>query len=80
MMKIQKIVQIPILISQRKSFLHHLSRQNRTNPKKKPSKKRQRTGEEANKVHTQMCGKAVKLMSKLERILNKFDSDSIDDD
>ena len=48
--------------------------------KKKPSKKRQRAGEEANKAHTQMCGKAVKLMSKLERILNKFDSNSIDDD
>ena len=44
---------------------------------KKCSRKRQRTSEEAN---MEMCGKAVKMMSKIERILDKFDSDSSDED
>ena len=49
-------------------------------PKKKRSTKRQRTSEKAHKAHTEMCGKAVKMMSKIERILNKFDSDNSDED
>ena len=31
-------------------------------------------------AHKEMCGKAVKMMSEIERILDKFDSDSIDED
>ena len=46
-------------------------------PKKKCSMKRQRTSKEA---HMELCGKAVKMMSKIERILDKFDSDSSDED
>ena len=46
-------------------------------PKKKCSRKRQWTSEEAN---MEMCGKAVKMMSKIERILDKFDSDSSDEE
>ena len=42
------------------------------NAEKKCSRK-----EEAN---MEMCGKAVKMMSKIERILDKFDSDSSDED
>lgn len=49
-------------------------------PKKKRSRKRQQKSEEAHKAHTEMCGKAVKMMSKIERILDKFDSDSSDED
>ena len=49
-------------------------------PKKKRSRKRQRPWEKAHKAHTEMCGKAVKMMSKIERILDKFDSDSSDED
>ena len=30
----------------------------------------------ADKVHTEICGKAVKMMSKIEHILDKFDTDS----
>ena len=48
--------------------------------KKRRSRKRQRTSEEAHNAHTEMCGKAVKMMSKIERILDKFDSDSSDVD
>ena len=44
---------------------------------KKCSRKRQRTSEEAN---MEMCGKAVKMMSKIKRIPGKFDSDSSDED
>ena len=44
---------------------------------KKCSRKRQRTSEEAN---MEMCGKAVKMMSKIKRITDKFDSDSSDED
>lgn len=39
-------------------------------PKKKRSRKRQRKSEEAHKAHTEMCGKAVKMMSKIERLLD----------
>ena len=49
-------------------------------PKKKRPRKRQRKSEEAHKAHTEMCGKAMKMMSKIERILDKFDSDSSDED
>ena len=46
-------------------------------PKKKLSRKRQRPSEETHKAHTEMCGKAVKMMSKIEHILpDKFDSNS----
>ena len=31
-------------------------------------------------VHMEMCGKAVKIMSKIERNVDKFDSDSSDED
>lgn len=48
-------------------------------PKKKRTRKRQRTSEKAHKAHTEMCGKAVKMMSKIERMLDKFDSDSSDE-
>ena len=44
---------------------------------KKCSGKRQQASEKAN---MEMCGKAVKMMSKIERILDKFDSDSSDED
>ena len=30
--------------------------------------------------HMEMCGKAVKMMSKIEHILDKSDSDSSDED
>ena len=49
-------------------------------PKKKRSRKRQRTSEEAYKEHTEMCGKAVKMISKIERILDTFESDSSEED
>ena len=52
----------------------------RDKPKKKCSMKRQRTSEEAHMAHMELCGKAVKMMSKKERILDKFDSDSSDED
>ena len=41
---------------------------------------KQRTSEGAQKAHTDMGGKAVKMMSKIEHILGKFDSDSSDED
>ena len=31
-------------------------------------------------AHMETCGKAVKMMSKLELILDKFDSDRSDED
>ena len=31
-------------------------------------------------AHMEMCGKAVKMMSEIERMLDKFDSDSSDED
>ena len=31
-------------------------------------------------VHMEMCGKAVKMMSKIERNVDKFDSNSSDED
>ena len=31
-------------------------------------------------AHMEMYGKAVKMMSKIERILDKFDSDSSDEE
>ena len=49
-------------------------------PKKKRPRKRQRKSEEAHKAHTEMCGKPMKMMNKIERILDKFDSDSSDED
>ena len=48
--------------------------------KKKCSRKRQRTSQEGHIAHKEMCGKAVKMMSEIERILDKFDSDSSDED
>ena len=48
--------------------------------KKKCSRKRQRTSEEAHMAHMEMCGKAVKVMSKIECILDKFDSNRSDED
>ena len=48
--------------------------------KKKCSRERQRTSEEAHMAHMEMCGKAVKMMSKIKRILDKFDSDSSNED
>ena len=48
--------------------------------KKKCSRKRQRTSEEAHMAHMEMYGKAVKVMSKIECILDKFDSNSSDED
>ena len=44
-------------------------------PKKKCSMKWQRPPQEVHIVHTEMCGKAVKMMSKIERILDRFDCD-----
>ena len=46
-------------------------------PKKKTSKKR-KVSHDAHKAHKEMCGKAMKMMSKIEKILDKFDSDSED--
>ena len=40
----------------------------------------QRTPEEVHIAHMEMCAKAVKMMSKIERILDRFDSDSSDED
>ena len=31
-------------------------------------------------AHMEMCGEAVKMMSKIERILDKFDNESSDED
>ena len=31
-------------------------------------------------AHMEMCGKVVKIMSKIEHILDKFNSDSSDED
>ena len=73
-----KIVQAPML---------RLIAQEEANPappepkqdkaEKKCSRKRQWTSEEAN---MEMCGKAVKMMSKIESILDKFDSHNSDED
>ena len=52
----------------------------RDKPKKKRYRKRQWTPDEAHKAHTEMCGKAVKMMSKIERILDKFNSESSDEE
>ena len=49
-------------------------------PKKKCSRLRQRTSQEAHMANMEMCGKAVKMMSKIERNVDKFDSDSSDED
>ena len=42
--------------------------------------KRQRTSEEAHMAHMKMCVKVMKMMSKIERILDKFDIDSSDEE
>ena len=73
-----KIVQapMPMLISQGKANPAP-PEPKQDNAEKKCSRKRQQASEEAN---MEMCGKAVKMMSKIERILDKFDSDSSDED
>ena len=57
---------------------HRLS-QNRTNLKKL-LQVATADMQEAHMAHKEMCGKAVKMMSEIERILDKFDSDSSDED
>ena len=52
----------------------------RDKPKKKRYRKRQWTPDETHKAHTEMCGKAVKMMSKIERMLDKFKSESSDEE
>ena len=41
---------------------------------------RRLTSEEAYMAHMEICGMAVKMMSKIERNVDKFDSDSSDED
>ena len=69
---------MPRLISQGKPTLHRLS-QNRTNLKKL-LQVATADMQEAHMAHKEMCGKALKMMSEIERILDKFDSDSSDED
>ena len=57
---------------------HRLS-QNRTNLKKL-LQVATADMQEVHMAHKEMCGKAVKMMSEIERILDKFDSDSSDED
>ena len=45
-------------------------------PKKKCSMRWQRTLEQVHIAHMEMCGKAVKMISKIEGILDRFNSDS----
>ena len=70
---------MPMLISQGKPTPHRLS-QNRTNLKKSApgsdsGHRRRTTWPTWRCVHFANSGKAVKMMSKIERILDKFDSD-----
>ena len=50
-------------------------------PKKrgdKGKKRREKCGKEANQAHTQMCNKAMRMMDKINSLLDKFeDTDSV---